>query len=136
MGGSICPNDTITATLATILLNDIACCYGVPSSLHSDQGANLCSSVIQSFCHMLGITNKRTSAYHPQGNGQVERFNHTVEAMLSKVVNENQYNWDSQLFKALLDYNTAVHEATKFTPFHLTFACLPQLPTDVILERL
>lgn len=74
--------------------------------------------------------------YHPQGIGQVERFNRTVEAMLSKVVNKSQYNWDSQLFKALLDYKTAVHEATKFTPFHLTFACLPQLPTDVILERL
>ena len=99
MGGSICPKDTITATLGTNLLNDIVCCYGVPSSLHSDQGANLCSSVIQSFCQMLGITNKRTSTYHPQGNGQVERFNPTVEAMLSKVVNENQYNWDSQLLR-------------------------------------
>ena len=124
MGGSICPKDTITATLATNLLNDIVCCYGVPSSLHSDQRANLCSSVIQSFCQMLGITTKRTSAYLPSpGIGQVERFNRTVEAMLSKVVNKSQYNWDSQLFKALLDYKTAVHEATKFTPFHLTFAC-------------
>ena len=128
--------DTTTNTLAIILLNDIVCRYGVPTSLHSDQGANLCSSVIHSLCQMLGITNTRTSAYHPQGNGQVERFNRTVEAMLSKMVNENQHDWDSQLPKALLAYRTAVHEVTKFSPFHLTFARSPQLPVDVILGRL
>jgi len=93
--------DTTTITLTTILLNDIVCRYGVPSSLHSDQGANLCSSVIQSLCQMLGIKNTRTSAYHPQGNSQVERFNRTVEAMLSKMVEENQHDWDSKLPKAL-----------------------------------
>ena len=125
--------DTTTITLATILLNDVVCCYGVPTSLHSDQGANLCSSVIHSLCQMLGITNTRTSAYHPQGNGQVERFNRTVEAILSKMVDENQHDWDSQLPKALFAYRTAVHEATKFSPFHLTFARSPQLPVDVIL---
>ena len=128
--------DTTTNTLATILLNEIVCRYGVPTSLHSDQGANLCSSVIHSLCQMLGITNTRTSAYHPQGNGQVERFNRTVEAMLSKMVNENQHDWDSQLPKALFAYRTAVHEVTKFSPFHLTFARSPQLPIDVILGRL
>ena len=73
----------------------------------------------------------RSSSYliiHPQGNGQVEHFNRTVEAMLSELVDENQYNWDSQLPKALFAYRNAVHEATKFTPFHLTFARSPQLP--------
>ena len=75
--------DTTTITLATVLLNDVVCRYGVPTSLHSDQGANLCSSVIHCLCQMLGITNTRTSAYHPEGNGQVERFNCTVEAMQS-----------------------------------------------------
>jgi len=38
-----------------------------------------------------------------------------VEAMLSKMVDENQHDWDSQLPKALFAYRTAVHEATKFT---------------------
>ena len=56
--------------------------------------------------------------------------------MLSKMVDENQHDWDSQLPKALFAYRTAVHEVTKFSPFHLTFACLPQLPVDVILGRL
>ena len=40
--------DATTNTLVTIMLNEIVCRYGVLSSLHSDQGASLCSGVIQS----------------------------------------------------------------------------------------
>ena len=38
--------DTTATTLATIMLNEVVCRYGVPTSLHSDQGANLCSSEV------------------------------------------------------------------------------------------
>ena len=49
----------------------------------------------------LGIERTQTTAYHPQGNGQVERFNRTLEAMLSKVVKENQKDWDLHIPKVL-----------------------------------
>ena len=82
--------DTTTNTLATFMLNEIVCHYGVPGSLHSDQGANLCSGVIHSLCQLLGISTTRTLAYHPEGNGQVELFNHTLEAMLAKIIQDDQ----------------------------------------------
>ena len=47
-------------------------------------------------CQLLGIEQTRTSSYHPQGNGQVERFNCTLEAMLAKVVSDHQRDWDSE----------------------------------------
>ena len=71
--------DTTATTLATILMNNIVCRYGVPAYLHSDQGANLCSTVVQELCRLLGIHHTRTSAYHPKDNGQVERMNRTIE---------------------------------------------------------
>ena len=43
-------------------------------------------------CVLLGITCTRTSAYHPHGNGQVERMNWTLKDMLAKTVEENQRN--------------------------------------------
>lgn len=73
-------------TLATVLVDHVICRFGVPVVLHSDQGANLCSEVMKSVCRLLGMEKTRTSAYHPQGNGQVEQFNQTVEAILAKTV--------------------------------------------------
>ena len=128
--------DTTANTLATIMLNEIVCRYGVPSSLHSDQGANLCSSVIQSLCQLLGVSTTRTSAYHPEGNGQVERFNRTLEAILAKTIEDDQHEWDSLLPKALFAYRTAVHDSTHFSPFHLTFGRSPQIPIDLMLGRI
>lgn len=90
------------------------CRYGVPSTLHSDQGANLTSQIIFSLCKCLEIERTQTTAYHPQGNGQVERFNRTLEAMLVKLVRENQRDWD--IPKVLLAYRTALHKSTGYSP--------------------
>ena len=128
--------DTVATTLARILVEEVICRYGVPDSIHSDQGTNFGSEVMQAIFSLLGMSRTRTTAYHPMGNGQVERFNRTVEAMLAKMVKENQRNWDSQLPKALFAYRTAVHESTVFTPYHLNFGRTPTLPIDVLLGRI
>ena len=126
--------DTTAVTLANVLMNEIICWYGVPTHLHSDQGANLCSSVIKELSCLLGTHNTRSSPYHPEGNGQVERFNRTLEAMLSKVTDQQQ-DWDLFLPKVLFAYRTSLHETTGFTPYHLNFGRSPQLPIDVMLGR-
>lgn len=127
--------DTTAVTLAKVLMDEVICRYGVPTHLHSDQGANLCSAVIHELCHLLGIHTTRSSAYHPEGNGQVERCNHTLEAMLAKVT-EHQQDWDLHLPKVLFAYRSSVHETTGFTPYHLNFGCSPQLPIDLMLGRI
>ena len=124
--------DTTATTLATILMNDTVCCYGVPAYLHSDQGANLCSTVVQELCRLLGIHRTRTLAYHPEGNGQVERMNRTIEGMLAKMIADDQHNWDLYLPKALLAYRTSIHDVTGFTPYRLVLGQSPQLPIDVM----
>ena len=84
---------TESTTLATVLVDEIVC-RGVPTNIKSDQGANFTSAVIQHLCSLLGIGLTQTTAYHPQGNGQVEKFSRTLEAMLAKVVQTNQRDWD------------------------------------------
>ena len=56
---------TDTETLATVLVNEVVCQYGVPSRLHSFQGANLTSQVISFLCRGLGIELTQTTAYQP-----------------------------------------------------------------------
>ena len=93
----------------------------MPSSLHSDQDANLTSNLISSLSQILGIVQTLTSAYHPQGNAQVERFNCTLEAMLAKTISDNQKDWDQYIPKLMFAYRTAIHESTGYTPFYVTF---------------
>ena len=124
---------TDSVTLAKILTDEVICRYGVPESLHSDQGANFVSEVIQSLCTNLGINRTQTSAYHPEGNGQVERFNRTLEAMLSKEIEEHQKDWDDHLQKVLFAYRTAVHDTTGYTPYFIISGRSPNLPIDILL---
>ncbi|MDD9818054.1 MAG: RNase H-like domain-containing protein, partial [Gammaproteobacteria bacterium] len=65
-------------TVANILVNEVICRYGVPETLHSDQGTNFESSLFQEVCKQLGIHRSHITPYHPQGNGQVERFNRSL----------------------------------------------------------
>ena len=122
-------------TLTSILMDEVICRYGIPQQLHSDQGSNLNVEVNQKLCQLLGIERTRTTAYHPQGNGQVERFNRTVEAMLAKMVGEHHSDWDKHLQKALFAYRTSLHESTGYSPYFVNFGRSPVLPVDVMLGR-
>ena len=88
--------------LANVLVDEVICRYGVPSYLHSDQGANLCNEVIQSVCKLLRIQRTHTSAYHPQCNSQVEHFNRTVEAVLAKMTKDHQTKLELLPSKSLI----------------------------------
>ena len=110
-------------TLTSILMDEVICWYGVPQQLHSDQGSNLNAEVNQRLCQLLGIERSRTTAYHPQGNGQVERFNRTVEAILAKMVGEHQDDWDKHLQKAVFAYMSPqdTHHTLSFLDVHLFY---------------
>ena len=56
-------SNTLSTTLATVLVDEVICHYGIPSYLHSDQGANLCSEVVSCLCKLLNIHKTRTSVH-------------------------------------------------------------------------
>ena len=126
---------TDSTTLAAVLTDEIVCTFGVPEAIHSDQGPNFVSGVIQSLCDRLGIKHTQTTAYHPQGNGQVERFNRTLEDMLAKVISDDHRDWEDHLQKCLFAYRTAIHESTGYTPFLATFGRTPNLPVVILGSR-
>ena len=47
--------ETSAGTLANILVDEVVSRYGVPTSVHSDQGKNICGDVTQALCDILGI---------------------------------------------------------------------------------
>ena len=76
------PNMEAT-TVARLFVDQFVCRFGTPEFLHIDQGQILESAIIKESFKLLGITKTRTSPYHPQSDGLVERFNRTVIDMLS-----------------------------------------------------
>ncbi|KAI8499504.1 hypothetical protein Bbelb_225550 [Branchiostoma belcheri] len=120
------------ATVANVLFTDFIREHGIPTSLHSDQGRQFEAETMRSLYKALGIEKTRTTAYHPQGDGLVERFNRTLKDMLSKYVSTTGDDWDDHLPHVLLAYNTSVHASTGFTPFFLTHGREANLPADVI----
>lgn len=49
--------------------------FGLPTILHSDQGANFGSTILRQTLDAFGACKTRATVYHPQGDGMVERFN-------------------------------------------------------------
>ena len=70
------------ATVARVLVNEWICRYGAPDTIHSDQGKNFDSQLFKETCQLLGIHKTRTTPYHPQSDGLVERFNQTLKTLL------------------------------------------------------
>ena len=118
-------------TVAKVLVREFVSRVGVPLILHSDQGRNFESAVFSEMCSLLGITKTRTTPLHPQSDSMVERFNRTLEAQLSKFVEDHQQDWDSHLPLLLMAYRTAVHEATGCTPVSLMLGQDLRLPIDL-----
>ena len=78
--------DQTAQTVADVLVRDFICRFGAPTYLHSDQGKNFESHLLKEVCQLLGIKKTRTTAYHPQCDGQVERFNRTLLQMLTGLI--------------------------------------------------
>ncbi len=113
-------------------LMEFICHHGAPESLHTDQGANFESQLIAELCTTLGIRKTRTTAYHPQSDGLVERHNATISSMLRTYVDGTQTNWDHHLPHITLAYNTSVHPSTGQTPFRMMYGRKARLPIDVM----
>lgn len=127
------PDQTAT-TVARVLFNKIVCQFGAPSSLVSDQGPCFESEVFKQLCQLCGIAKMRTTSYHPQGNGLVERQNRTIKEMIAKYINSNHDNWDLVLDQVMFAYNNSVHESTGYSPFELVYGAKPRVMNDIILK--
>ena len=101
--------DQKAQTVANILVSRLFSRFGPPQILHSDQGTNFESNLIKSICDLMGIQKTRTTAHHPQGDGQIERQNRTLQEILSTFVSEHPNTWDLHVYPAVFAYNTSRH---------------------------
>lgn len=125
------PTKNMTAkTTAEALFNNFINYYGIPTRIHSDQGANFESQIIKELCLITGMRKSRTISYHAMGNGQCERYNRTLLNMLGTLKPEQKQNWKLHINPLVHPYNCTRNESTGVSPYFLMFGRNPRLAID------
>uniref|UniRef100_A0A1I7T583 RNA-directed DNA polymerase n=1 Tax=Caenorhabditis tropicalis TaxID=1561998 RepID=A0A1I7T583_9PELO len=95
----------VISSAATIqMLTHIFARYGNPTTLVSDNGTQFTSDEFAKFCRIRGIKHLRSPPFHPQSNGQAERFVDTFKRALQKSKGEGTTQEALQTF--LMSYRS------------------------------
>ena len=88
---------------------------GLPKSVQSDQGSNFMSGIFQQVMHELGIKQNRSSAYHPESQGALERFHQTLKNMIRSYCFDTEKDWDEGIHLLLFAVRESVQESLGFS---------------------
>ena len=128
--------DKTARTAAETLRNGCFGLFGAPAYLVSDQGKAFTGHVIMHLCELYGVQKLRTSPYHAQTNGQVERMNQTIICMIGKLEEDRKACWSEHLPELLLAYNTTCSTVTRYSPYYLLFSRRTRIPVDYLFPTL
>ena len=120
--------DQTARTATETLRNGYFRPFGAPAYLVRDQGKAFMGHVITHLCELYGVQKLRTSPYHAQTNGQVERMNQTIIRMIGKLEEDRKACWSKHLPELLLAYNATRSTVTGYSPYYLLFGRRPRIP--------
>ncbi|XP_041484226.1 uncharacterized protein LOC121430866 [Lytechinus variegatus] len=130
------PLRTITARTVLDALLHFFTRYGLPKEIQSDQGSNFMSGVFKQVMSELGVHHLRSTAYHPQSQGAIERFHQTLKTMIKAYCADFPDDWDKGIPFLLFAIRDAPNESTTYTPFELVFGHEVRGPLKLVKEKL
>ena len=128
--------DQTARTAAETLRNGYFGLFGVPAYLVSDQEKAFTGHIITHLCDLYGVQKLRTSPYHAQTNGQVERMNQMIIRMIGKLEEDKKACWFEHLPELLLVYNATCSTVTGYSLYYLLFGRRPRIPVDYLFPTL
>ena len=108
---------------------------GLPKSIQSDQGSNFMSGIFQQVMYELGIKQYKSSAYHPESQGALERFHQTLKNMIRSYCFDTEKDWDEAIHLLLFAVRESVQESLGFSPFELVFGHTVRGPLKLLKEK-
>ena len=118
--------------------------FGIPATITTDRGGQFISATWDQLMKTWGIRSLRTTAYHPEANGLVERFHRRLKESLLAICGENPNKWYWRLPASLLAIRTTLKQDIGSSPADLVYGeglCIPgdlmdaTLPSDDTIRR-
>ncbi len=128
------PLRRVTAQSVAQALLQLFSRVGIPREIVTDQGTVFLSQTLRQVYGLLGVKGIRTTPYHPQTDGLVERYNQTLKSMLRKFVAEDGKDWDRWLPYLMFAYREVPQASTGYSPFELLYGRQVRGPLDVLRD--
>ena len=107
---------------------------GIPAEMLTDRGTQFTSGVMREVERLLAIKGLKTTPYHAQCNGLVERYNGTLKNMLKKLTQEQPKQWDRYIPALCFAYREVPQESLGFSPFELLYGRRVRGPMSVLRQ--
>ena len=120
--------DIRAETVADAFFSGWVARFGTPAKITTDGGAQFESRLWDTLCNQFGITRNRTTSYHPQSNGIVERFHRQLKAAI--MAHESPNPWTTTLPAVLLSIRSTVKETLGRLAAEMTYEMTQRLPGD------
>lgn len=124
--------DITSDTIAKTFVAQYISRFGVPSIITTDRGSQFMSKLFGSISKLIGTHHIRTTSYHPQSNGLVERFHRHLKSSL--MARCNTTNWSEELGLVLLGIRVAIKEDLQCSPAEMVYGQTLQIPGEFLVK--